>query len=165
MLALATLLFACGDPERVVVEDGEQREAFCGANCARAQECGAAGSRDSCQAYCEPAVPALDRIRPEAVQIIATCIREISCATFFVENSFAPCWDEAERKLEPTKSLRRFCQAWSQRWYECGSSYAIDECESDWLLDTADSLERMLSCVDVECEMLPACVDAISGSP
>jgi hypothetical protein len=151
---------ACGDPEPVVVQDGEQAEAFCNASCTRSSECGAGGSAELCQSYCEPNVTFLEGMRPEAMQVIARCIVEIPCTSFFDEGAFDPCWERAREELGPTQSVRDFCQEWSRRWYECGYSYPVEMCEFDWGINKADRLERVLLCTDLPCEELDACTDA-----
>jgi len=162
---MCALSLACGEPRESVVEDGEQATAFCEASCARGFECGSPGSSESCRSYCEQNLVWFDRYRPEAIQIVASCIRDVSCASFFVEGSFDPCWDRAQRELDPTQSLRRFCRSWSERWFECGSSYAVEECEFDWGLNAAWFLERMLECTEGTCEALPQCTDTVVSVP
>lgn len=164
--ALALVTVACGDPEdETQVRDGQQTEAFCDASCTRAGECGSYGSHASCQSYCEANVTGLDHYRPEAVEIAVECIVEVPCSRFYEEGAFLPCWDEARKELGPNRSVREFCQVWSRRWYECGSTYSTEECEFDWAVDGADYLEAMLACTDVACDAVPACVDRVAGQP
>jgi hypothetical protein len=164
-LTLGAASVACGEPGQIVVEEGEQAKAFCEASCTRGFECGSGGSPGACQRACEPDLEWLARYRPEAVQIIASCVREISCGSYFVEGSFEPCWDRAERELEPTRRLRSFCRSWSERWFECGSWYAVEACELDWVLYKGWFLERVLECTEGTCEALPGCTEAVVNIP
>jgi hypothetical protein len=105
----------------------------------------------------------IDDFRADAVQIAGECILELPCSTFYDENAFIPCWERAERELEPNGGTRRFCQAWSTRWFECGSWYPVEQCESDWVTSSSAYLERALSCIERTCEELPACVENLAG--
>jgi hypothetical protein len=162
-LVLATTLVACGEPDELTVREGEQTEAFCEASCTRGLECGDAGTLGGCQASCEAYVTGLENVRPEGVKIVAECILEISCSRFFDDQAFVPCWDRAEREIEPTESTRLFCLPWSTRWFECGYSYSIEQCESDWAINSGHYLERMLACVASECTFLESCAENVQS--
>jgi hypothetical protein len=150
VFALGFASVACGEGEdEFVVRDGEQTEGFCEASCTRDVECRGSGSVGACKSYCTSYVTGLENLRADAVEIAGECILELPCATFFAADAFVPCWERAERELDPTDSTRRFCRAWSTRWFECGASYSIEECETDWVTNSSAYLDRMLTCVEL----------------
>lgn len=164
LLALGVAALACGEnDEDFVVRAGEQTEGFCEASCTRDLQCGGGGSLDGCKLNCESVVTGLEDIRADAVQIAGECILEIPCSRFYDDDAFVPCWERAERELEPTSSTRRFCQTWTTRWFECGSSYPVEECEVDWVTSSSGYLERMSACIERPCDELVACVENVSG--
>jgi hypothetical protein len=161
-LALVAACVACGEnDEDFVVQNGEQTEGFCDASCTRDLQCGGNGTLDSCTSYCVELVTGLDDLRADAVQIAGECILDLPCSRFYEPDAFVPCWERAERELEPNGSTRRFCKAWSTRWFECGFSYSIEECESDWVASSARYLERMSVCIERPCDQLDGCVDDV----
>lgn len=157
LLAPLVVLVACGEPDELVVREGEQEAAFCDASCARGVQCGGGQSLDLCKTDCRAYVSGLENVRPDAVEIVAECVLDLPCSGFFDSDAFTPCWDRAEREVEPAESLRRFCQTWSTRWFECGSSYPIEQCESEWVLSSRRYLERILACADRPCEEIGEC--------
>ena len=162
--ALCAACVACGeDDEDFVVREGEQTEGFCEASCTRDLQCGGDGPLDVCTSYCEELVTGLEDLRADAVQIAGECIMDLPCSQFYDPDAFVPCWERAEQKLEPSGATRRFCRAWSTRWFECGSSYSIEECEADWVTRSASYLERMSACIERSCELLAACVDDVAA--
>jgi hypothetical protein len=166
-VALAALTLACsGDGEvgRPGVEDGTQNQVFCDASCARSIECAPPGSQEACVSYCVAAEPGLDRMRPEAVEVIANCVRTLSCSAYFGEEPW-PCWEEAKLGVDTTAAARRFCKSWSPRWFECGSFYSVAECEFDWSPYQPSFLERLDACTKLDCAEFFDCVDAVLGLP
>jgi hypothetical protein len=162
--AFVLVAVACVDSEPIV-EEGEQEQAFCEANCRRAFQCNLNSSLERCQTYCEAEVTGLACVRPVAMQLITECIIEVPCASFLDEDSFEPCWDRAGRDVEPIQKLRSFCQAWSRRWFECGAHYPIDDCEDDWSIYHGWFLDRNLACTTSACADFAACTQAVSGDP
>ena len=163
--SLAALLPACGGPDdHIDVSAGEQEEAFCEASCTRDLQCEGRGTLQACEESCKAYVSGLGNFRAEAVEIVANCILDIPCSRFYGEDAFIPCWERAEREVEPSQATRRFCQAWSSRWFECGYSYSVDECEDDWATNSAAYLERISACMDQPCELIEACALDVQGS-
>jgi hypothetical protein len=105
----------------------------------------------------------LEDIRADSIQIIVECIMDMSCGRFYATNSFDACWDRAEQKTRPSQTTRSFCLAWSTRWFECGSTYATDECEADWKLFSKAYLDRFTECEKLDCAEFDACVEALLG--
>lgn len=157
-LLVLAMLGACGeDDEWIEVGAGEQTEGFCEASCTRDLQCGRPDTLEACQDFCEANVSGLENIRPEAVEVAANCILDIPCSRFYDEMAFVPCWERAEREVEPNRPVRRFCQAWSSRWFECGFTYPVAECEKDWAINSASYLERISTCMDRPCASLEEC--------
>ena len=148
-----------------MVQEGEQTEAFCDASCTRSHECGSPGSQATCESYCAPNLAWLDRYRPETMQIIVRCIVDIPCVSYFDEGSFTPCWEKAAREVEPTRRLRSFCRRFSQRWFECGASYDVDQCERDWSIYEGWFLDGLEACTANECSTFRGCIDAAGSVP
>ena len=164
VFALGFAPLACGEGEdEFVVRDGEQTEGFCEASCTRDVQCRGSGSLGACKSYCRSRVTGLENLRAEAVEIAGECILELPCAKFFAEDAFVPCWERAERELEPNESTRRFCEAWSTRWFECGSSYSIEDCESDWATGSSILFDRLSACIASSCELIGPCTENITG--
>jgi hypothetical protein len=161
---VASLVLGCGkgddDP---IVQPGEQESAFCEAQCTRDIDCGGPGPTSACEANCAAFVTGLGDLRPEAVEIADKCILQLPCATFYDDGAFVPCWEKAARELGPTESTRRFCIEWSTRWFECGSAYSVEKCESDWANDNAGYLERMSVCIESDCDSLDACAQNVQA--
>jgi hypothetical protein len=158
------MLSACSEEDdRIEVGPGEQTSAFCEASCRRDLECGGSGTLEGCTSACEDYVTGVQNFRPEAVEVVANCILEISCSQFYEPESFAPCWARARREIEPNQTVRRFCQTWSSRWFECGAWYSTEECESDWAILSGGYLDRILVCKDEPCDSIEACSLAVQG--
>jgi hypothetical protein len=161
------MLSACSQGEeedRIEVGPGQQTEKFCEASCTRDLECEGMGTLSGCRSACEDYVTGLGNFRPEAVEIVANCILDISCARFYADEAFVPCWERAEREVEANQTTRRFCQAWSSRWFECGGRYSIEECENDWDILSAGYLDRISGCMMEPCEAIEACALSVEGS-
>jgi hypothetical protein len=74
---------ACGEPDELVVREGEQTEAFCDANCTRGLECGGRGPLDACKADREARVTGLE---PDAARTLAYALRDDDFGVY-VENA------------------------------------------------------------------------------
>ena len=159
--ACALLFVACGEPDEIDVKEGEQEDAFCDASCTRDLQCGRDGTLDACKGICKANVSGIENYRPEGVEIVAECILDLPCSKFYGNDSFIPCWERAEREIDPTASTRRFCRAWSTRWFECGASYSIETCESEWAINSASFLEKMSVCIESSCATIEACADNV----
>jgi hypothetical protein len=129
--------------------------------CERSVQCGGWDSVGSCERECQSDPGDLQDFRPEFMAKFASCLSRLSCSDFFTENSFEPCWDEAREGFEPNAETRAFCREYSLTWFECGVFYFPDECERDWALRAAVSLDRVAQCDgNLACDALEPCVDA-----
>ena len=154
LLLVASFLIGCagGDPET-------SAEIYCAAMCRRSSECG--GLVDShCATQCEDRVSALSDYRPEYVERVADCIGKIDCSMYFGDGAFEPCWTEAAVDLPPSEETVAFCEGWSQKWFQCASSYFQDECARSWAALAGPALDRVAACEAVSCDELGSCARA-----
>jgi hypothetical protein len=164
LFAVSLVVGCTGDGEQERPQ-ASQAEIFCEAMCRRNAECGG-GVVSSCESYCVAQTPLLGNFRREYVASASACIRGIACSSFYLENSFDPCWEQAEGSVEPTEDVRAFCEPWCTRWFECGYSCSVSACEDGWVLLSDAFLERMLEeCVNEPCENLEACQERVETEP
>ena len=154
LIALPFVAGCTGDGEQERPE-ASQAEIYCEAMCARDAEC--SGYVSNCKSYCISRSGNLGNFRHDYVASASACIRNIDCASFYFSDSFVPCWEQAANDVEPTRGVRAFCEPWCTRWFECGYSCNVSECERGWAFLTDGFLEHMLECTEEPCETLQAC--------
>lgn len=135
-------------------------EIFCSAVCRRSAECGGWPSSSACLADCAQDPPMLSDYRPEFIKKFGSCLDRLDCVGFFQDGSFEQCWDAAKKDLPPSSDTEAFCDGWSAKWFECGSSYFPDECARTYAINARSALDRVAACEEAACEELANCVQA-----
>jgi hypothetical protein len=132
--------------------------------CERAAQCRSVISVTSCRKDCEASPGDLNDFRTEFIEDFTDCVHGLNCIDFFAEKAFVPCWDDARVRAKPSDETRTFCGERSRVWFGCGLWYFPDQCERDWALRTAASLEEVATCHEgVPCDELASCTNAVLG--
>ena len=136
-------------------------EVFCEAECDRVAHCAGPFPGTVCLQNCTSRDD-IRRYRREAIDTVAACIRELSCAEFREPDAYIPCWERAEADIDPTPETRAFCADFSEVRFECGGSYSTSACEYDYSILTDEFLSELAECnASPSCKGVEACSDAV----
>lgn len=133
-------------------------EAYCDGLCQAAQRCGFVGDRERCFGACMTNADAHAAMSEQGGVAFGACVSELECARLEDEVAFDECWASAKERTPVTSRTRSFCRVYTEREFECGYSYSMDECELDFRMWADEVLELMTDCSNIEgCEDRVTC--------
>jgi hypothetical protein len=154
-------LAACSSGEDGAREEAETldaaQRAFCRGSCDLQARCG--GAHPSCVSLC------VDDYHPTGFREgtladVGACVAQEDCSVLDAELPFEPCFDEVSAIVAttaPTQVLIDYCEGASQRLFECGSWFSVDDCIDGMALWNDDVLIEASGCLREQCGGLQDC--------
>lgn len=161
-VGIAIVVVACGGrSEPAASPPSASTNRICAKACAQKKTCGTVSDESGCHATCtnDERMRRLDRLRPELLDAIATCIDGATCSDAPDGRALAQkCVKDTARDFKPTEKAARACGKLDELTTRCGGTMPA-KCQEKLKLLNDETLDRAVACTeDGSCKVANRCL-------
>jgi len=142
-------------------EPRSARSAVCDGMCRAGVRCTPGANHSVCVHNCSQTRPQYDELTTTAAENYGDCVSQVSCVNLENPEAYEACWQTLKSAVLPNVDTRSFCAEFTLALFDCGESYAVERCETDYAPYTVQGLRGTRYCMaERSCELFFTCLEA-----